>query len=210
MPKKLKKRQKALRRPKCLRQVETLRPELLAACDGSKCIPQATDVFGAFIDRRFREIGADRPSPRTPKTWFETDYLVETADVKTIFSGSRSFTPHQLVEIADIHYNKLSKLGTTLVLLRVKRKRFVACIVKLREGLRVDLCEFSAESVFCVGQRTHVVRALSSSIRSRPRTTRPGIFVSLSFYNFLHSYYTFPISSWTSTAPPISNRNSAR
>lgn len=136
---------------KLLSEGETL---MLDACDGTKILAQAKDVFLSGIDSDFVNWGTDKPGIATAITPVQVHEMVQNATFAQMFGSlgtdldTLCLTQHQIKNFCKKYPYWLCQDGTTFLLFKVKDLFFVALVYVCSGGLHVYVLRFEGARVW--------------------------------------------------------------
>ena len=126
---------------KYLKLLETVS---LPACNGSRHIAQAEDVFKYYIDSDFKNWNLDNVSATTPQTNVSVHEMIKDATFVQMFGclgpdlDKLCLSQHQIVEFCQMHPARLREEGyATFFLFKEGDQFYVADVHVYADGLRV-------------------------------------------------------------------------
>lgn len=121
----------------------------LPACDGTRTVAQAEDVFKRYIDHDFKNWGLDVPGIATPATHVQVHEQIKNGTFQQLFTWLSSdmdklaMTQHQIVMFCQEHHKWLRQDGyATLFLFKEKGEFFVAYVRVHSGSLYVGVIRF--------------------------------------------------------------------
>ncbi len=143
----------------------TTAPLTIPACDGTRTIAQATDVFKWGIDGDFKNWGLDVPSKATSTVQADVHELVWEGRFNQFFPSLNSdikqpcWTQHQIIAFCLEHRGQLRTEGwANFFLFEANNDFFVARVSVYDDGqLDVDVDRFSHDRVWYAKDRHRVV-----------------------------------------------------
>lgn len=137
---------------------------IIPACDGSKIIASAEDMFRAYIDSDFKNWGLNKPGPATAEVAVQVYEMAKDATFTRIFGSLGAdldklcLTQHQIITFCKDHADWLRADGyATLFLFKIDGYFFVANVYAYPVGLYVGAHRFGYDSVWLADRRHRVV-----------------------------------------------------
>lgn len=134
------------------------------ACDGTRTLTQAKDLFSSHIDFEFTSWGLDVVGVATPAAAVQVHELVKDGTFRQIFTSLSGdldkliMSQHQIATFCQEHREWLRQDGyATFFLFKEKGEFFVACVYVHSAGLRVHVSRFEYGRVWCAGHRPRFV-----------------------------------------------------
>ena len=135
----------------------------ISAVDGSKTIFNSEDIFKSWIDSDFKDWDLNKPDQKTPEIKTQVYEMAKNANYSQIFGSLNDdldklcLTQHQIAEFCAKNQKYLRGNGwVTFFLFKVDGKYYVAYVVVLSDGLRVDVRRFEDGNVG-TAERAHRV-----------------------------------------------------
>ena len=138
---------------------------VLPACDGTRTLAQAKDVFKGYIDPDFTNLGLDVPGATTPSMCMQVHEQIKDGSFRDLLTSLSSDldkvamkSQHQIVQFWKEHREWLLQDGNaTFFLFKKKGEFFVADVRVHSDGLRVRVCRFEHDDVWYAEDRYRIV-----------------------------------------------------
>lgn len=136
----------------------------LPACNNTRSLAQATDVFPGWIEPNFKNWGLDVVGIATPEMLVQVHEQVKDGTFRQLFKSLSSnldklvMTQHQIIMFCQTYPHWLRQDGfATLFLFKENGEFFVAKVRMYSDGLRVCLGRFKHDDVWPAGRSHRLV-----------------------------------------------------